>query len=452
MFRFPKVSRSAIALTGVAVVVAACTSDNTNVVLGPKQSDANALFQNYVALGNSITAGYQSSGIMDSTQRRSYAVLLAAQMGTRFAYPSLAGRGCAPPVVNFLTQARFGNTTAAPVTSSTCDLRSASSATDILNNVAVPGARAADLTATTGTSASNILTSLFLGGKTQVQKAVEALPTFASVWIGGNDVLAAASTGFIVPVAGASPGITPQASYTASVDAAVTGLLAGNANLKGILIGVPNVNNIPLFFPVAVLQTNAAFLAGFDQASGRVATSTDPFKAAPLQIDPNCTGAGSTLISFPLAGQIAAFRNDTNATGQPPKAATSRRGHPPYIACGVSSTPGAPPAPVGDALILTAAEQATISSSTDAYNTYLSGKATALGWAYVNPNVLLDSLRTAGQVPVAPNIGSSTAPFGAWFSLDGFHPSTQAHRAIMNHVAKAINTTYTTSLALISVP
>lgn len=452
MFRFPKVSRSAIALTGVAVVVAACTGDSTNVVLGPKLTDANAMFQSYVALGNSITSGYQSSGIMDSTQRRSYAVLLAGQMGTRFAYPSLAGRGCAPPVVNFLTQARFGSSPTAPVTAATCDLRNPTTATDILNNVAVPGARAADLTAVTGTSASNILTSLFLGGKTQVQKAADAMPTFASLWIGGNDVLAAASTGFIVPVAGVSPGITPQASYTGSVDAAVTGLLASNANLKGILIGVPNVNNIPLFFPVAALQTNATFFAGFDQASGRVPTSTDPYKAAALQIDPNCTGAGSTLVSFPLASQIAAFRNDTNPTGQAPKAATARRGHPPYIACGVSSTPGAPPAPVGDALILTAAEQATISSATDAYNTYLSGKATALGWAYMNPNVLLDSLRTAGAVPVAPNIASATAPFGTWFSLDGFHPSTLAHRAIMNHVAKAINAKYSTSLALISVP
>jgi len=36
-----------------------------------------AMFQRYVAMGNSITAGFQSGGINDSTQRRSYAVLVA---------------------------------------------------------------------------------------------------------------------------------------------------------------------------------------------------------------------------------------------------------------------------------------------------------------------------------------------------------------------------------------
>ena len=55
------------------------------------------IFSSYVALGNSITAGYQSGGINDSTQRLSYAVLLAKQMGTRFAYPSLVMPGCPPP-------------------------------------------------------------------------------------------------------------------------------------------------------------------------------------------------------------------------------------------------------------------------------------------------------------------------------------------------------------------
>src|SRR6185295_1095977 len=183
MFRLPKVSRSAIALIGVAVVVAACTGDSTNVLLGPSLTGANAIFQSYVALGNSITAGYQSSGIVDATQQASYAKLLAAQMGTRYAYPSLAGRGCAPPVANFQTQAGAGTITAAQ-RPAICDLRTATSATDILNNVAVPGARISDLTATNGTASSNILTSLFLGGKTQVVKALEAQPTFATIWAG----------------------------------------------------------------------------------------------------------------------------------------------------------------------------------------------------------------------------------------------------------------------------
>jgi hypothetical protein len=443
MFRFPNALRSAIALTIVALV-AACTEDSNNQVLGPKPTGANSIFQSYVSLGNSITAGYQSSGINSGTQVQSYAVLLAGQMGTRFAIPTLAGRGCAPPVVNFLTQARFGNTTAAPVTSSTCDLRAAAS-TDIINNVAVPGAAVKDLTAATGSSASNILTSLFLGGKSQVQKALDAKPTFASIWAGNNDILGPALSGVLVPFAGVSAGVTPQAAFQTSYDAAIAELTAGAPNLKGVLIGVGNVANLPVLFPVAAFN-NAAFRAGFDQAAGFLATSTDPVKASPLQIDANCSAAPTTLVSFLIVSEIAKFRNDAGKLPQ------NRVGHPAYIACGVSSTPGAPGSPVGEVFILTTAEQTSLAASLAAYNTYISGKATSLGWAYMNPNVLGDSLKAAGAFPSAPILNNATAPFGAWISLDGVHPSAQAHKAIMNHVAKAINATYSTTLVLVTVP
>src|SRR5438045_1017293 len=114
-------------LVGAAGVIAACTSDAT--VLGPTASDA--IFSSYVALGNSITAGYQSGGINDSTQRQSYAVLLARQMGTRFAYPSLVMPGCPPPTNNLLTQTRVTLSGQPASTSTTCLLRNPSSVTNV---------------------------------------------------------------------------------------------------------------------------------------------------------------------------------------------------------------------------------------------------------------------------------------------------------------------------------
>src|SRR3954471_3341888 len=117
MTRLTSIGRSVAAL-GALAVIAACSSDN-NRVLGP--APVTDMFASYVSLGNSITSGYQSGGIMDSTQKRAYPVLMAQQMRTRFAYPSLFGRGCAPPIVNFLTQARY-----AGATSTTCDGRNPS--------------------------------------------------------------------------------------------------------------------------------------------------------------------------------------------------------------------------------------------------------------------------------------------------------------------------------------
>lgn len=438
MHRFNRYGRSLLGLTVTGLIAAACFSDDNKDVLGPQPvGGTNGLFQSYVALGNSITAGYQSSGINDSTQRRAYPVLLAAQMGTRFAYPALAGRGCAPPVINFATQARAGTGS----TSATCDLRTA--ATDILNNVGVPGAAVADLMAENGTSASNILTSLILGGQTQVEVALKARPTFASIWIGNNDVLPAAVSGVLVPTAGVSPGVTAQATFETAFDAAVDALVGGAPGLEGVLVGTVDVTNAPIFFPAAALlpavPANPAF-AGFQAATGYNATGTAG-QQIPLTVDANCTGS-TALVSFRLASQIALFRTNPAA---PPAGA-----HPPHVACGTPAT--GYPAPVGEVFILTAAEQTALDNAVNAYNNFISAKATELGWAYMNPNVLLDSLRTAGQIPTFPNLGSATATFGAWVSLDGVHPTDRTHRAITNHIINAINATYGTTLTRLSVP
>ena len=55
------------AAIGAAVVVAACDSDRD--VFGPNPPSGGEIFRSYVAIGNSITAGWQSGGINDSTQQ-----------------------------------------------------------------------------------------------------------------------------------------------------------------------------------------------------------------------------------------------------------------------------------------------------------------------------------------------------------------------------------------------
>src|ERR1700681_3981861 len=197
MFKLTTLTR--VAALGAVVASAGCS--DTKQLLGPPTPVGGAIFKSYVAIGNSITAGYQSGGINDSTQRQSYAFLLAGQFGTQYHYAALAKPGCPPPIANTQTGARVGSGT-----STTCALRIGSSVTDILNNVAVPGARVLDPISGT-TVASNALTTFILGGKSQVQRALDANPTFVSIWIGNNDVLEAGASGIIVPLAGVSPGI-----------------------------------------------------------------------------------------------------------------------------------------------------------------------------------------------------------------------------------------------------
>src|SRR5688572_2218381 len=101
--------RSLIGLTFLALGGTSCFDDDADEVLGPRPIDA--IFASYVALGNSVTAGFQSSGISDATQRQSFAFLLAQQMNTRYMYASLRSPGCPPPIINFQTQARPTGTT-----------------------------------------------------------------------------------------------------------------------------------------------------------------------------------------------------------------------------------------------------------------------------------------------------------------------------------------------------
>jgi lysophospholipase L1-like esterase len=408
MIRIPRAAAAAAALVA-ATLLAAC--DKTPEVVAPATPSGGARFASYVALGNSITAGFQSGGINDSTQQESYAALLADAMGTRYAYAQISAPGCPPPVTNFQTQSR-GSAGTTVFTSTTCGLRDPASVTPVLNNVAVPNAYVVDPISRT-TANSNALTTIILGGVSQVAKALQADPTFASVWLGNNDVLAAGVSGVITPLAGVSPGVTPAATFATTFDEVIDSLAAAPRLEGGVLIGVINVTGAPILFPAAALA-NPAFKAGFDSFAGRATT-----------VLANCTGSPS-LISFQLAGQIRAGT------------------HPPVISCAKGAF--APSALVGELFVLDAAEQTAINAAVTAYNAAISARATALGWAYYDPNPALQALRANGSIPAVPNLGNPTAPFGAYISLDGVHPRRPAHVLVANGIITAINAKYGTTL------
>ena len=396
-------------LVGAAAAFAACQADDE--IFGP--IPVNGLFTSYVALGNSITAGYQSGGINDSTQKQSFAPLLAHQMNTRFAYPALAMPGCPAPVNNLLTQTRVGNPTAP------CALRTSSSVTATLNNVAVPGIASADPTALGGTpaNAANGLVQLVLGGKTMVQKALDARPTFATVWVGNNDILGPATSGLPSTA-------TPAATFATNYAAMMNQLIAGAPQLEGVLIGVVQVSQVPLLFQAGVIVASPAAAAAASQVAGR-----------PVTLDPvTCAGANAgALVAFPY---LVAIRNRPAAS-------------PGFIYCqpvlgGGASDPG-------DAGILDLTEQAAVSARITEYNTYIHAKADSLGWAYYDPNTTLAPLKAdPTKIPPFPNLATpTTTPFGQYFSLDGVHPSALAHKVIANALIDVINTKYGTTLASI---
>ena len=73
-----------VAVAGSVLAAVACEANHD--VFGPNPPLGGEMFRSYVAIGNSITAGWQSGGINDSTQQQAYPRLLAIQMGTQYKY------------------------------------------------------------------------------------------------------------------------------------------------------------------------------------------------------------------------------------------------------------------------------------------------------------------------------------------------------------------------------
>jgi hypothetical protein len=289
----------------------------------------------------------------------------------------------------------------------------------VINNVAVPNAYSVDPTSVT-TANSNALTTLILGGSSQVTRALQARPTFITAWIGNNDVLAAATSGILVRATtgtGAtatviSPGITVDSIFKQSYLRMVDSLAAAPTLRGGALIGVVQVSSAPILFPAAALF-NPAFKAGFDQFAGGTVT-----------INANCGTAAApsaSLISFAIAG---AMRGLT---------------HPRQIAC---SPVGTGATAVGNIYVLDAAEQTTLTAAITSFNTFIQQQAAAHDWIYLDPNPLLAQLRATGCVATVPNLASATQTFGPCVSLDGVHPRRPAHVAVANALIGAINTKY----------
>ena len=405
-----------ITLAAGALFLSACHEDETLTAppTPPPGSTVDALFDRPVFMGNSITAGFQSAGINDSTQRQSYAYLLANAMGTPYFYRSLRMNGCPAPFVKngAAPQTRVGG-----AAGTTC----AGSSTAVLpwmTNVAVPNARTIEITDNNASpSNSNTLTQVILQFATQTERMLEAQPTFVSAWIGNNDVLGALTS---ATNPGQSSLITDQGSFDAAYDAAAAQIDASTAT-GALLIGVVDVTAIPFTSQGVVIF--CAKNPGVGACPGTPGTSPLP----PLfTVSPNCAASADSIL-VPWSKFV-------------PMIGAAAQGAAQTLDCSV------------DAVVVTPTEYAAMRNAVVGFNAKIQAVATANNWAYWDPNPVLDSLRTLGQIPPFPDLSglaTGVVGFGPWISLDGVHPSAAAHQLIANYLRGVINTKYSTAIPAI---
>jgi len=392
----------------IVLLAAACHEEDL-IVTPPPPYAGGAMFQRYVAIGNSITAGVQSGGINDSTQRQSYAVLVGGVMGgDRFYYPSLNAPGCPPPFTNIFTQARVGGPLS---TGATCFLRDPN-IPPYVSNVAVPGAETVDML-TNGPppiANSNPLTLLFLGARTQVQAMQDARPTFVSVWVGNNDLLGGAE-------AGDTTLVTDTAAFRIGYSKALDSIEATGASAILIAVGEGHLaNNV-------VLPFFSRGTTWYGLAAGGA------FSPAPFTVAANCAPprGDTVLVSFAYGFGLLA---------------TAQGGTPTTLDC------TAPP-------VMEPAETRFFAVLQLRYNAIIQAQAVARGWAFTDSvNATMDSL--AGVLPAGsqfapfPNTAAacSGSPFGLAFSCDGIHPSQATHQRIARKIVRAINAKYGSAIPI----
>ncbi len=424
--------RSIALVLGAAAFAAGCVSDE-KLVSTAAPTVGTPLLARYVAMGNSITAGIQSGGINDSTQRRTYPALLASMAKVPFVFRSF-GFGC-PALYTSPLNATGKLTATIP---GGCDL--SRGFPTAVQNVAVPGENVADLTATGAQSglgpfqnSAGPLNLFILGGLNEVQAMQAVQPTFVSLWAPNNDVLGAVN-------AGDTTAMRSAAAYLASFTAA-TNAIKAVPTLKGAaLIGVVDV---PDFAPI--VQYGAYFF---------LAATGTPARFAGKLVDPSCSPVNALGQPNPFGFNLVSFHvlSDSRVT---------------TIKC----TPDAPyvttTTPAGAAG--GKPEYVTFEARIDSINAGIQAIATANGWIYVNPNTFADqggasvlanptlvkkcqalptaTLATIQQavVTTCPMVDPNN-PFGTLVSLDATHPSTAFHQALASYLAAQINAKYHTSI------
>lgn len=240
------------------------------VVELPELTTGTADFSTYVALGNSLTAGFTDGALFQAGQSFSLPNILSQKFalvgGGSFTQPltndnfgGLAAGGDRiqdPRLV-------FGGAGPVPLESIIGDV---TVTTDIVlnnptgpfNNLGVPGAKSFHLLAPGYGNLANVSLGLAnpffvrMTGSTPdvsvIELGVAQSPSFFSLWIGNNDVLGYATTGGdgtnpITPSAGPA-GVGFDATY-----ATLIGALTANG-AQGVVANIPNVTSIPHFTTV----------------------------------------------------------------------------------------------------------------------------------------------------------------------------------------------------------
>lgn len=473
----------------VALTFAACSDDEDNATNPADEpiTAGSADFSKYVALGNSLTAGFSDNALFIRGQENSYPNHLAQQFalagGGSFSIPYMSDNtggllfggnmimGPRLSVAGILATPGNPNPSYGPIVTPVPGAPTTEVTTPLsgpFNNMGIPGAKSYHLLAAGYGNAAGVPAGLanpyyvrFASspGASVIGDAVAQNPTFFSLWIGANDVLTFATSGGVGvnqvgnpnPATYGNNDITDPDVFNDVYRNLLDALTANGA--KGVVANIPYVTSIPFFRTVphnpipmdaataqAVNGAYAAYNGGLAVAVNAGLITEEEKNRRTISFEAGTTNKLVIVDSYLTNLAALGLPSYRQATAEDLPLLTARS----FIGTTVGGNPqliNGVTVPLADNWILSKDEVAEIKVATDEFNTSIRTLAQAKGLAIVDANAILNQLYATGI-----RIGNfhMTASFvtGGAFSLDGVHPSARGYAYLANKFLEAINETY----------
>ncbi len=452
--------------------------DPTNPRTPPVAGSAD--FSKYVAVGNSLTAGFMDNALYQEGQQNAYPVLLADRMKTVnnnavFNFPTYGAVGGAgfggsfvpgttTPVgrLQFLLPECASNSaltktlglTPAPTIPGEGLTPYTGNKAEI-NNFGVPGAKSFHALVNgygSRPTQGNPFYWRFASSETAslLGDAVAAKGTFFTYWLGSNDVLSYATSGGsgnpnpgINPITYSSNDLTDPRVFAFVLKRSLDALLGTSANTKGAIATIPDVVKIPYFglvkaglisagaIPFNLSAAQAAALNAGYAGLGAAAAGVN-FKEGKVNYPVITTANGLRHLDQTKDCLTLVIPQDSLLVG-------------PISACNPAQRGGwGILEPIPAQFVLDQTEAETVTNRVKEFNDIIRQEVASRNnrVALVDMNAFLASL-DASQNTVAPPAG--------YFSLDGVHPNPRGQAVIANEFIKAINLAFGSTLPLVNI-
>ncbi len=376
-----------------ALLLAGCEGPCNRIapITGPEFNTGSADLTRVAAIGTSISAGYQSGGLVIHHQQRAFPVLFAQHVGAvPFTIPAVSANGI-PPLLRLrsispLVINNLGRTAGVPLNTTQVAA---------FSNLAVPGALLGDVTSTLQYPRSPFFDIVTRNRGTILSQMASLSPTFITFELGSSEILGPGFVGSGVPL------MTPE-DFATLLTSTMNAIAQAIPGAQLALVNVPDPINIPFFntFSPIAPDTNGV-------VTPLIGPGDVPLGPGDYVL---LTAGDSLAVGTGFGTGTRSYLTGVFGNGRP----------------------------LPDSLVLTVDEALSLRTAMFAYDAVIDTVARARGAARVDLLGLLREVATTGYT-YRGLLYNSDFLTGGLFSLDGVHPTDFAHGLVCNALIAAIN-------------